>query len=91
MLSVLVLGTAVLMPATAPFFGLLVLPPLSYLIATAHALADLPFASVAIGHFPFVGVLLWYAALLLFFHPSLTRAVSRVPAEEANGWEIVSA
>jgi competence protein ComEC len=91
MLSVAVLGTAILLPATAPFVGLLVLPPLSYLIATAHALADLPFASVAFGNFPFVGVLLWYAVLLLLFHPSPKSAVSRVATEETKGWEIVNA
>ncbi|MBP9749049.1 ComEC/Rec2 family competence protein, partial [Patescibacteria group bacterium] len=88
LLCTAVLCAAFLLPGAASFFGLLAWPPLSYLIAVTHALADIPFASVSTGSFSFFGVLLWYAALMILFHSSIKQESAFERSGETEGWEI---
>lgn len=88
LLSAVALVGTMLLPAAAAFFGLLSWAPLSYLIGITQALASLPYASVSIGSFSFVGVLGWYGVVLLFFHPSL-RTKRTIDVVDTNGWEVI--
>lgn len=85
-----VLCIAFLFPAVAPMVGLLAWAPLSYIVVVAHALADIPHASIAVGSFSFVSVVLWYAALLILFRPS-RKEENKTDVWGTEGWEIVHA
>ncbi len=90
-LCTIVLGISFFVPSTAPFVGLLAWAPLSYLVAMAHALADIPYASFSLGSFSFFGVVVWYAALIILFHlhPSFKKEDAPISLAGTDEWEIV--